>query len=204
MLNEQVYRLAGSAGTAQLMAEPDVADFHTGHGRLDAHVGGNSLGFGLLAGSNGENHRIAMAGFQPGSQAGGIVKGSDAHVIPKPGLPGIMAGPVQGIGIGNRLNRGQADPMAAQGFRAKRCGGCQGSGLADEVTCYACSRTLNVVHFPPYESGSTHCCKPCALIEEADDAILDLKQTAPLSVFHKLDRLGEILEAFHKECTESE
>ena len=51
----------------------------------------------------------------------------------------------------------------------EKCLVCQGDGIADEYTCACCDTVFGIVESPPYQSGNTYCCKPCAIIQRLDD-----------------------------------
>lgn len=57
------------------------------------------------------------------------------------------------------------------------CITCRGSGLDDEYDCSSCGRTFSVVKNPPYESGTTYCCKQCARAEAVMDQMNQLRMS---------------------------
>lgn len=62
--------------------------------------------------------------------------------------------------------------------RRATCEACKSTGFAEEYHCSTCDDWFDMVKEPPYQSGSTYCCKRCALIESIEIIVLELKDCA--------------------------
>lgn len=96
-------------------------------------------------------------------------------------------------------------------WRAAKCLSCQGDKLAHEYTCAVCQETFDIADHPPYKSGTTYCCKRCALIEEFEErqqralghvGMLDPHAEDPVSnlLRHELRELDVLASDLYKEA----
>jgi len=90
----------------------------------------------------------------------------------------------------------------------EKCLVCQGNGIADEYTCACCGTVCGIVESPPYQSGATYCCKPCAIIERLDDLYDKLHHGLSVirmgGMLSDLDEVRALVEQLYREAREVE